>query len=118
MHSVTNMDYRIHMSSILPDRDQFETPVYGTIFAARAAALSRLEVGDRLVLVPDPDGVDNPSVWVHAPGGDVVGHLAPDVNRWMVKRMLQGARYAAHVASVGGPGTESWKRLVISIRVS
>ena len=106
------------MSSILPDSDPFETPVYGTVFAARAAALARLEVGDRLVLVPDPDGVDNPSVWVHAPGGDVVGHLAPDVNRWMVGRMLQGTRYAAQVESLGAPGTESWKRLVISIRVS
>lgn len=106
------------MSSILPDCDQFETPVYGTVFAARAVALARLEVGDQLVLVPDPDGVENPSVWVHAPGGDVVGHLAPDVNRWMVGRMWRGTRYAAQVVSVGGPNTESWKRLVVSIRVS
>ena len=106
------------MSSILPDSDRFEAPVYGTVFAARADALARLSVGDRLVLVPDPEGVVNPSVWIHAPGGDVVGHLAPDVNRWMVGRMLHGARYTAHVLSVGAPGTESWKRLIISIRAS
>jgi hypothetical protein len=106
------------MSSILPDSNSFETPVYGTVFAARAAALERLSVGDKLLLVPDPEGVDNPSVWVHASGGDVVGHLAPDINRWMVGRMLRGARYAAHVVGIGAPGTESWKRLIISIRAS
>jgi hypothetical protein len=108
----------MHMSSILPDSDRFEVPVYGTVFAARSAVLARLSHGDRLVLVPDPEGVENPSVWVHAPGGDVVGHLAPDVNRWMVGRMLRGARYTARVVSIGAPGMESWKRLIISIRAS
>ena len=92
--------------------------MYGTVFAARAAALARLSVGDRLLLVPDPEGVDNPSVWVHASGGDVIGHLAPDINRWMVRRMLGGSRYSAHVVSIGAPGTESWKRLVIHVRAS
>jgi hypothetical protein len=106
------------MSSILPDSNRFETPVYGTVFASRSAALARLSVGDRLLLVPDPEGVDNASVWVHAAGGDVVGHLAPDINRWMVGRMLRGARYTAHVVSLGAPGTESWKRLIISVRAS
>ena len=110
--------YRIRMGSILPDSHRFEVPVYGTVFAARALVLDRLTVGDRLLLVPDPEGVVNPSVWVHAAGGDVVGHLAPDVNRWMVGRMLRGSRYTAHVVSIGAPGTESWKRLVISIRAS
>ncbi|MDQ2666590.1 MAG: hypothetical protein M3Z05_11340 [Gemmatimonadota bacterium] len=47
-----------------------------------------------------------------------MGHLAPDINRWMVRRMLDGARYAAHVVSIGAPGTESWRRLVISVRLS
>jgi hypothetical protein len=103
------------MSFILPDAEQFEAPVYGTIFAGRAAVLERLHVGDRLILVPDPAGVDVPSVWVHAAGGDVVGHLAPDINRWMVHRMLDGTRYGARVLSLGAPGTESWKRLIVSI---
>lgn len=104
------------MPSILPDANRFEAAVYGTVFASRSAAVARLSVGDRLLLVPDPEGVDNPSVWVHAAGGDVVGHLAPDINRWMVGQMLRGARYAAHVVSLGAPGTESWKRLIISIQ--
>ncbi|NUO40317.1 MAG: hypothetical protein HOQ17_04800 [Gemmatimonadaceae bacterium] len=104
------------MSSILPDTPAFETPVYGTVFAQRAAVVRRLKEGDQLILVPDPPGVDEPSVWVHAPGGDVVGHLSPDVNRWMAPRMLGGARYGASVRSVGEPDTASWKRLVITVR--
>ena len=104
------------MSSILPDTPAFETPVYGTVFAQRAAVVRRLKEGDQLILVPDPPGVDEPSVWVHAPGGDVVGHLSPDVNRWMAPRMLGGAVYGASVRSVGEPDTASWKRLVITVR--
>jgi hypothetical protein len=104
------------MSSILPDTPHFETPVYGTVFAERAAVVRRLRQGDQLILVPDPPGVDEPSVWVHAPGGDVVGHLSPDINAWMAPRMLGGARYGARVQSVGEPETASWKRLVIRVR--
>ena len=108
--------YRRNVSSILPDAAQFETAVYGTVFAARAAVLQRLQPGDPLMLIPDPPGVESPSVWVHAAGGDVVGHLSPDVNAWMAPRMLAGARYLARVRAVGEPGTESWKRLVIDVQ--
>lgn len=103
------------MSTLLPEAREFETPVYGTVFAERSAALVRLQLGQALILVPDPDGVEHPSVWVHAPGGDVVGHLAPDLNRWMVPRMLGGTRYSARVFSIGAPGTESWRRLIIIV---
>src|SRR5690348_9725044 len=104
------------MSSILPDTPSFETPVYGTVFGERARVVHRLREGDQLILVPDPPGVEQPSVWVHAPGGDVVGHLSPDVNRWLAPKMMEGARYGARVRSIGEPGTESWKRLVILVR--
>jgi hypothetical protein len=104
------------MSSILPDTPSFETPVYGTVFGERSRVVLRLREGDQLILVPDPPGVEQPSVWVHAPGGDVVGHLSPDVNRWLAPRMMEGARYGARVRSIGQPGTESWKRLVIAVR--
>jgi hypothetical protein len=104
------------LSTILPDTPHFETPVYGTVFAERAAVVRRLKRGDPLLLVPDPPGVEQPSVWVHAPGGDVVGHLSPDVNAWMAPRMLGGARYGAQVHSVGGADTASWKRLIIAVR--
>jgi hypothetical protein len=106
------------MSSILPDTPHFETPVYGTVFAGRAAVVRRLKEGDQLILVPDPPGVEEPSVWVHAPGGDVVGHLSPDVNRWMAPRMIGGARYGARVRRVGEPETASWKRLVIAVEIA
>jgi hypothetical protein len=103
------------MSSILPHSEAFRTPVYGTVFARRAEVVQRLSEGDPLILVPDPPGVEAPCVWVHAPGGDVVGHLSPDVNRWLVPWMLEGARCRAAVAHVGGPDVESWKRLEIVV---
>jgi hypothetical protein len=120
------------VSAILPDAAEFETPVYGTIFAGRATAVARLLPGQTLILVPDPadttgsaTGADAPpavrvavapKVWVHAAGGDVLGHLSPDINSWLAPRMMEGARYAATVVHVGDPARESWRRLVITIR--
>jgi len=103
------------MSSVTPGPGEFQAHVYGTVFGERPSVVARLRAGDELILVPDPPGTDDPSVWVHAPGGDVVGHLAPDVNRWMVPWMLDGHRCGARVVSVGGRETESWRRLVIVV---
>ncbi len=103
------------MPTILPGSAQFETAVYGTIFAERARVVARLQVGDQLILVPDAPGVESPSVWVHAPGGDVVGHVSPELSRWMVQRMLDGARYGAVVSGVATADTESWKRLTMTV---
>src|SRR6266550_9617112 len=88
------------MSSILPGTREFRTPVYGTVFGTRTKVVHRLRGGDRLILVPDPPGTEDPSVWVHAPGGDVVGHLSPDVNSWLVPWMLDGGRCGAIVEQV------------------
>jgi hypothetical protein len=104
------------MSSILPGTREFDTPVYGTIFGRRGDAVHRLNVGDQLILVPDPPGTDEPSVWVHAPGGDVVGHLSADINAWLVPWMLGGGRCGAVVAHVGGSDVASYKRLIITVR--
>ena len=104
------------MSSILPGSEVFQTPVYGTVFARRTEAVHRLHAGDRLILVPDPPGAEPPTVWVHAPGGDVVGHLSPDVNAWLAPSMLSGWCYGAEVAVVRGDDVASWKRLVITVR--
>jgi hypothetical protein len=104
------------MSSILPGTQEFQTPVYGTIFGTRTAVVHRLREGDPLILVPDPPGIDEPNVWVHAPGGDVVGHLSPDVNSWLVPWMLDDGRCSATVAHVGGADVASYKRLVITVR--
>lgn len=103
------------MSRILPDTPRFDTPVYGTVFAARSAVVRRLRAGDAVLLVPDPPGVEQPSVWVHAVGGDVVGHLAPDINRWMAPAMLEGRRYSARVRSAGGDDVPSFERLIVEV---
>ena len=111
------MDITLHdMSLILPGSEEFETPVYGTVFGRRADALRRLKVGDHVILVPDPPGTEEPNVWVHAPGGDVVGHLAPDVNTWLVPWMIEGARCGGVVAQLGSGATASYKRLVITVQ--
>lgn len=103
------------MSNITPGTEQFQTHVYGTVFGDRAGVVGRLHPGDPLILVPDPPGTDEPSVWVHAAGGDVVGHLSPDINRWLVPLMLAGRRCGAEVTTVAGPEVASWKRLVITV---
>jgi hypothetical protein len=104
------------MSSILPGSEVFQTPVYGTVFGRRTDVVHRLHAGDRLILVPDPPGTEPPTVWVHARGGDVVGHLSPDVSDWLAPWMLSGMCYGAEVAIVRGDDVASWKRLVITVR--
>ena len=105
------------MPAILPETSEFRTAVYGTVFADRAAVVRRLRPGDPLILVADPPCIDEPSVWVHAVGGgDVIGHLSPDLNDWLVPWMLAGHGCRAVVASVGGADVASWKRLVIAVR--
>jgi len=104
------------MSSILPGAREFLTPVYGTVFGHRAEVVHRLKQGDELILVPDPPGIDQPNVWVHARGGDVIGHLSPDVNSWLVPTMFDGERYTAEVCRIAGADVASWKRLVIAVR--
>lgn len=103
------------MSSILPGAEYFRTAVYGTVFARRTEVVHRLRPGDRLILVPDPPGTYPPNVWVHARGGDVVGHLSPDVNSWLSPWMLAGSCYGAEVEEVWGDDVASWKRLVITV---
>ena len=104
------------MGFVTPYAERFETAVHGTVFGARAAVVQRLHAGDPLILVPDPPGAEVPAVWVHAPGGDVVGHLPVQVAAWMAPWMLAGARCRAVVAAVGGDDVASWERLRIEVR--
>src|SRR5688572_25413930 len=104
------------MSSILPGSEVFQAVVYGTVFGRRTEVVHRLHAGDRLILVPDPPGSEPPTVWVHARGGDVVGHLSPDISGWLSPWMLAGICYGAEVAVVRGDDVASWKRLVITVR--
>ena len=100
-----------------PRAEQFSTAVRGTIFGKRGEIARRLHPGDTLLLIPDPPGVDEPAVWVHARGGDVLGHLAPDVNLWLVPWLLAGGRCLATVAKINSADTESWRRIIIDVRL-
>ena len=103
------------MSFVAPGAHRFESPVHGTVFADRAAVVHRLRAGDALILVPDPPGAEVPAVWVHAAGGDVVGHLPVQIAAWLAPAMLAGARCTAAVLAVGGADAPSWERLTIDV---
>lgn len=98
-----------------PWPDPFHAPVLGTVFAERTAALRRLHPGDPVILVPDPPDTEDPTVWVHAPGGDVVGHLPYELGGKLCAWMLTGGRCTATVDKLGGDDTPSWKRLVVTV---
>ena len=99
-----------------PYIDSFHTTVLGTVFAARTAVVHRLKRGDPLIMVPDPPGTDVPAVWVHAEGGDVIGHRPLQIAAWLAPWMLAGGRASAIVEKVGGDEVESWRRLIITVR--
>jgi hypothetical protein len=93
----------------------FRTTVHGTVFGSRASHLEEIEVGDRLVLIPDPPGEEDPAVWVHLPDGDPVGHLPPEINAWLAPWMMRGGCASATTLRVGGSDVPSWKRLLIEV---
>lgn len=106
------------MSMSPPYEAPFRTAVHGTVFGGRAAVVQRLHEGDRLILVPDPPGGDDdetPAVWVHAEGGDVVGHLPLQVAASLGPWMLAGGRCGAFVERVGADDVASWQRLVVRV---
>ena len=103
------------MSEPPPFPTPFHAPVLGTVFGARAAVAARLHPGDALILVPDAPDVEDPTVWVHATGGDLVGHLPADVGRRLASWMLTGGRCAAVVDKVAGAHVESWRRLMVRV---
>lgn len=94
----------------------FHVPVHGTVFGTRTEVVHRLHAGDPLILVPDPPGTDVPAVWVHASGGDVIGHIPLQVAVWLAPWMLGGGRCKAEVAKVGSDDVASWQRLLITVR--
>jgi len=98
-----------------PHVDEFHSAVYGTVFGRRMDVVHRLHEGDRLILVPDPPGTHNPAVWVHAAGGDVVGHLPFTLSRWLVPWMLDGGCCHASVEKLGTDDIASWRRLIIRV---
>jgi len=94
---------------------RFRATVHGTVFAGRAAVLDRLSEGEELLLLPGPPIDDDPGVWVHRYGGDLVGHLPPEIEHWLAPWLLRGGRARARAESVRGDEVPSWRRLVIAV---
>ena len=94
----------------------FRSTVHGTVFGTRAAHLEELAEGDPLLLIPDPPGQEDPQVWVHTSTGDPLGHLPPEISRWLAPWLLGGGAASATALRVRGSEVPSWKRLVIEVR--
>ena len=106
----------MRLPAVPPTAERFRSAVYGTVFGHRMEVVHRLSAGDALILVPDPPGTDNPAVWVHASGGDVVGHLPFELSRWLVPFMLAGGRCSARVEKIGTDDVASWRRVIVQVR--
>ena len=94
---------------------RFFATVHGTVFGNRAAQLARVHAGDELLLIPGPPVDDEPGVWVHLPGGDLIGHLPPEIEAWLSPWMLRGGRATARAVRVSGSDVPSWRRLLIEV---
>ncbi len=94
----------------------FRTTVHGIVFGHRASGLETLTEGDPLLLIPDPPGAGDPAVWVHLPGGDPLGHIPPEIGRWLAPLMLAGGSASATALKIGGDDVPSWRRLLIEVR--
>jgi hypothetical protein len=94
---------------------QFRSTVHGTVFAGRDRHLDRMHDGDRVVLIPDPPGQEEPEVWVHLESGDPVGHLPPEISSWLAPWMRSGGRAVARALRVHGSEVPSWRRLLLEV---
>ena len=112
---MTRREEAPRLSTLPSYADHFRTAVHGTVFAHRTEVVHRLKEGDPLILVPDPPGTDVPAVWVHAQGGDVIGHLPLQIAAWLAPWMLAGGCCGAWVEKVGSDDVESWRRLVVRL---
>jgi hypothetical protein len=94
----------------------FRATVHGLVFGDRARHLDRLNEGDALLLIPDPPMEPDPAIWVHMPGGDLLGHLPPEIGAWLAPWMLRGGPASATAVRVHGSDVPSWRRLLIEVR--
>ena len=97
---------------------RFRATVHGMIFAGRDQHMVRIQAGDRLTLIPDPPGQEDPDVWVHLRSGEPVGHLPPEIGQWLAPWMLQGGGAWARVLRASGPDVPSWRRLLLEVSCS
>ncbi len=98
-----------------PDAPIFRATVHGLPFGDRARHLDRVRPRQELLLIPDPPGTEREDVWVHLAGGDPLGHLPPEIGRWLAPWMRRGGSARARVLRVGDATVPSWKRLLVEV---
>lgn len=110
----------VHRVPPLPPHspESFRATVHGTVFCERKKHLDRLHVGDEVLLIPGPPMDDPPGIWVHLPGGDLLGHLPPEIESWLAPWMLRGGSATAKAVKVEGDDAPSWRRLVIEVNLA
>lgn len=96
--------------------EHFYATVHGTVFADRSQSVDALDSGEELVLLPDPPGTEEPGVWVHRRGGDLIGHLPPEIEGWLAPWLLRGGRATARAVRVSGRDVPSWRRVLLEVR--
>lgn len=93
----------------------FRSTVHGTVFAGRDRHVEALHAGDEVRLVADPPVQDDPEVWVHLKSGEPIGHLPPDIGRWLWPWMAHGGVAQARLLRVRGSDVPSWRRLLVEV---
>jgi hypothetical protein len=78
--------------------------------------VDRLAVGESVRLVADPPVQKQPEVWVHLESGEPIGHLPPEIGRWLWPWMSRGGVVEARALRVAGHDVPSWRRLVLEVR--
>ena len=96
----------------------FRATVHGIAFADRDRHLEALEAGDSLYLLPDPPDQETPEVWVHRPGGDLLGHLPPEISAWLGPWLAEGGGASAKALKIHGSDVPSWRRLLLEVSCS
>jgi hypothetical protein len=89
--------------------------VHGTVFAGRDRFEERLSEGERLRLVADPPVQNEPEVWVHLESGEPIGHLPPEIGRWLWPWLSLGGVAEARAVRVRGADVPSWRRLLLEV---
>jgi len=93
----------------------FRSTVHGTVFAGREQFVARLSEGETVRLVADPPVQQDPEVWVHLESGEPIGHLPPEIGRWLWPWMSRGGLAEARALRVRGAEVPSWRRLVVEV---
>lgn len=94
---------------------RFRATVHGTVFAGREQLVARIVAGDRLRLVADLPGHGSAGIWVHVASGGPVGHLPPEIARWLWPWLTAGGLAEATAVRVGGEDEPSWRRVVVEV---